>query len=301
MVQLDHAIPSGYYAAKEGYRVQDYRLGSSSLADLKPAKLTFWSHQIQYNQLDVHPMSCTIFAAAGAISDLTGYRFSPVELRQMVSAARNYGFSDDGWYVNAATDFVRRWWRNKRLARMASYLVWLNSPTFAEVLRKGYSVVTGYRGNSQYNDDVAADGMLDNINIVDTTYGHAIRMVQDQAQPDHARLVIDNYVDYNRHNLYRIKLNDLPQLVEKGVFFSTGYIFTNTMSNQFDDVPRNEQTEWYYSCVEWAAKEGLMSGYSDGTFRPNDAVTRAQMSILLKKLYDKLTPEPPAPPEPPAS
>jgi hypothetical protein len=272
-------------------------LGSSSLADLQPPKLTFWSHQIQYNQLDVHPMSCTIFAAAGAISDLTGYRFSHDEMRLMVNEAKQYGFSDDGWYVYAAIDFVRKWWRRARSARMASYLIGMNSETFADVLQKGYSVVTGYRGNSQYNDDVAADGVLDNIEISRTTYGHAMRIVRDKLQPNYARLVVDNYAGYHRHNLYRIKLQDMPKLVEKGIFFDNGYIFTNTMSNQFDDVPRNAQTEWYYSCVEWAAKEGLMSGYSDGTFRPNDAVTRAQMAVLLKKLYDKLTPKTPESPE----
>lgn len=291
MVQTAPKMPLGYYAAKEGTRTQDFRFSGAGLQDLADPQVTFWKHQIQYNQLDVHPMSCTIFAAAGAISDLTGYRFSQAQFMQLVLEAKRYGFSEQGWYVHRAVDLLRRWWKRERSPKMASYVIHLNGPDFVQVLQQGYSVVTGYRGNAQYNDDVAADGQLDNIDIVNTTYGHAIRIVHDRAQPDYAHLVVDNYAGYNRHNLYRIKLTDMPKLVRTGVFFSDGYIFTNTMNNRFEDVPRNEQTEWYYSCVEWAAKEGLMTGYADGTFRPNDAVNRAQMAVLLKKLYDKLSQE----------
>ena len=234
-------------------------------------------------------MSCTIFASAGAVSDLTGYRFTKTQLTQMVEEARQFGFADDGWYINEAVDFVRSWYKRERSPNMATYRVDLASSDFSKVLQKGYSIVTGFRGNNQYNEDVEADGQLDNINIGDTTYGHAIRMAQDKNKPDYARVVIDNYVGYNKFNQYRIKLADMGKLVQNGVFFSDGYIFVNTMSNTFRDVPRNAQTEWFYSSVEWAAKEGLMSGFQDGSFRPNDTITRAQMAVLMKKLYDKLS------------
>jgi S-layer homology domain len=292
MAQVKNAIPIGYYAAKESTGVQDWKFGATGLADLKPAPVTFWDRQHQYNQLDVHPMSCTIFASIGAISDLTNYRFSTPQLTQMVLAARKVGFADDGWFVNAAVDFVRGWWQREKQGTMMSYRVNLASAEVAQVLQKGYSIVTGYRGNSQYNDDVGADGQLDMIEFGETNYGHAIRIVQDQAKPDQARVVVDNYVNYNSFNQYRIKIADLAQLVQKGVFFNDGYIFVNTMNNRFVDVPRTDKTEWYYSCVEWAAKEGLMSGYEDGTFRPTDPINRAQMAVLMKKLYDKLAEEP---------
>ena len=56
----------------------------------------------------------------------------------------------------------------------------------------------------------------------------------------------------------------------------------------FKDVVRNSQTEWYYSQLEWAVKEGIVNGYEDGTFRPDRPVNRAEMVILLKRLYEKL-------------
>jgi hypothetical protein len=287
-IPTQNGIPIGYFAAKESSSIQDWKFSSSGLADLKPAPIQFWERRIQYNQLDVHPMSCTIFASIGAISDLTNYRFSRPQITQMVLGAKQYGFSDDGWYINAAVDFVRKWWQQKVSPNLMSYRVEMASDQLQQVLSKGYSVVTGYRGNNQYNNDVAADGLLDNINFGETNYGHAIRMVRDAAKPDYARVVVDNYVGFNQFNEYRIKVADLATLVQKGVFFNEGYIFVNTMDNRFVDVPRNDKTEWYYAAVEWAAQEGLMMGANDGLFHPNDPITRAQMAVLLKKMHDTL-------------
>lgn len=281
-------IPDGYYAAKEVYHNIDWRLGGS-LADLPPAPSTFWHTQIQYNQLEVHPMSCTIFASAGAISDLTGYRFTQSQFQQLVAAAKQDDFSDyDGWYIYKAVDLVRNWWKREKDDSLVSYLVDLNTSDLTEVLKKGYSVVTGYRGNSQYNEDVGVDGILDNLSIGNTTYGHAIRLIQDRNDPNYARVIIDNYVGSQAFNIYRIRVKDFPQLVNRSIFYSSGYIFVMNSNRPFKDVARNSKTEWFYSALEWAYQEGLIGGYEDGTFRPDKPVTRAEMVVLLKRLHDKL-------------
>jgi hypothetical protein len=284
----EQQVPEGYYAAKEVYGLLDWRMGAGILENVPAAPLTFWEYQIQYNQLEVHDMSCTIFASAGAISDLTGYRFNNTQFRFLVEEAKKDDFSDtEGWYIYKAVDLLRRWWKANE-GDMTTYRVNVAGSDFVEALNKGYSVVTGYRGNSQYNQDVAADGVLDNISIVNTTYGHAIRIARDRDLPDYARLVIDNYLDAQPFNTYRIKIDDLPKLVDKGVFYYSGYIFVSNVERMFKDVVRNSQTEWYYSELEWAVQEGLITGYQDGSFRPNHFVTRAEMVILLKRLHDKL-------------
>ena len=38
---------------------------------------------------------------------------------------------------------------------------------------------------------------------------------------------------------------------------------------------------WYASAVNWAAANGVVSGYGDGTFGPNDNVTREQVAMIL--------------------
>lgn len=48
----------------------------------------------------------------------------------------------------------------------------------------------------------------------------------------------------------------------------------------FTDVP---EKEWYYTAVNWAAKNGLVAGYGNGIFGPNNPVTREQLAAILNK------------------
>ena len=51
----------------------------------------------------------------------------------------------------------------------------------------------------------------------------------------------------------------------------------------FDDV---DASAWYGEAVRWAAGEGIVSGYGDGKFGPNDAITREQLAVMLYN-YEK--------------
>ena len=46
----------------------------------------------------------------------------------------------------------------------------------------------------------------------------------------------------------------------------------------FSDVP---SSAWYAKAVTWASKKGVASGYSNGTFGPNNQLTREQMVTIL--------------------
>lgn len=48
----------------------------------------------------------------------------------------------------------------------------------------------------------------------------------------------------------------------------------------FTDVPDNT---WYTNAVVWANDLGLVTGYGDGTFGPDDPVTREQMAAILQR------------------
>lgn len=47
---------------------------------------------------------------------------------------------------------------------------------------------------------------------------------------------------------------------------------------QFTDVAAGM---WYTNAITWAAQNGLVSGYGDGKFGPNDPVTREQLVVIL--------------------
>lgn len=55
-------------------------------------------------------------------------------------------------------------------------------------------------------------------------------------------------------------------------------------SGSFRDVT---STHWAFDSVERAAELGLVTGYSDGTFRPDAAVTRAQFVLMLWRMCGK--------------
>ncbi len=38
---------------------------------------------------------------------------------------------------------------------------------------------------------------------------------------------------------------------------------------------------WYAEAVRWAASQGIVGGYGDGTFGPNDPITREQLAVML--------------------
>lgn len=61
------------------------------------------------------------------------------------------------------------------------------------------------------------------------------------------------------------------------IFFSC-FSFANTIS--FPDTP-----DWCASAINEMASDGVLSGFQDGTFKPNQAMTRAQMAKVLQKIY----------------
>ena len=49
---------------------------------------------------------------------------------------------------------------------------------------------------------------------------------------------------------------------------------------QFSDV---KSDDWYASIVQKAVKAGLVTGYEDGTFRPDDNISRQDMAVMLAR------------------
>ncbi|MCL1906189.1 MAG: S-layer homology domain-containing protein, partial [Clostridiales bacterium] len=53
------------------------------------------------------------------------------------------------------------------------------------------------------------------------------------------------------------------------------------LDNLFSDVPAGT---WYTEAVKWAAENGIVSGYGNGKFGTNDAVTKEQLAAILYRL-----------------
>lgn len=59
-----------------------------------------------------------------------------------------------------------------------------------------------------------------------------------------------------------------------------------TGKTDFSDVSNKA---WYTDAVYWAANKGIVSGYGNGKFGPNDAITREQLAVMLWNYYGSPT------------
>ena len=51
-----------------------------------------------------------------------------------------------------------------------------------------------------------------------------------------------------------------------------------------DDV----SDHWAKASIEWAKERGLIKGYPDGSFKPNNALTRAEACVILERFFELL-------------
>lgn len=60
----------------------------------------------------------------------------------------------------------------------------------------------------------------------------------------------------------------------------------NNSRSSFTDV---EPGAWCAGAIEWAADKEIVTGYADGTFKPNAPITRAQMCAIIARYLDYYT------------
>ncbi len=56
----------------------------------------------------------------------------------------------------------------------------------------------------------------------------------------------------------------------------------------FSDVKYSAKTSWYVTYVAWATETGLLLGYEDGTFRPDNEISHTEMYILMERYARKI-------------
>lgn len=58
-----------------------------------------------------------------------------------------------------------------------------------------------------------------------------------------------------------------------------------SLADSFSDVPVNK---WYSAPITYCRELGIVSGYSNGTFKPNNNITRAEFCVMLNKVAEQL-------------
>ena len=62
-----------------------------------------------------------------------------------------------------------------------------------------------------------------------------------------------------------------------------GALMMNTSFAAFVDVP---ETHWAYTAIEKMQNDGILSGYVDGTFKPNNNINLAEFATIFTKIFE---------------
>lgn len=60
-------------------------------------------------------------------------------------------------------------------------------------------------------------------------------------------------------------------------------LMMNTSLAAFKDVP---ETHWAYTAIEKMQNDGILSGYVDGTFKPNNNISLAEFATIFTKIFE---------------
>ena len=71
---------------------------------------------------------------------------------------------------------------------------------------------------------------------------------------------------------------------EMSRMLAIAYSYEGKNTSKFTDIPQGNP---YYPYIDAIAMYGVTTGYTDGTFRPKEKVTRAQFSAFISRVYQK--------------
>lgn len=67
-------------------------------------------------------------------------------------------------------------------------------------------------------------------------------------------------------------------------------ILVNAMNLQAGDIDKSfpdvKPSNWYYEYAKIASSNGIINGKPDGTFRPNDKITRNEMAVMIHRAFE---------------
>ena len=158
--------------------------------------------------------------------------------------------------------------------------------TFASALKNYDEYNASHNG---FNIAKIKDHIDNTINNIDNNKASTLTAQTDITnESDENSEIIDYVVKRNLMNYQTNTDFGSDALITRAQLIQTLYALSGKpytgINNTFTDV--NSHT-WYYDAVTWAQNVGLISGYTDGTFRPNEKVSANQLDAIMNS-YSKL-------------
>lgn len=116
---------------------------------------------------------------------------------------------------------------------------------------------------------------------VTTLYSEMVGMTTKDDQTQTLKKGTDYTVSYKNN----VEIGTASLTIKgKGAYVGTKTVKFKIVPKTFPDVKKGS---WYYDVVMKASMLGLIEGYSDGTFGPDDNITRGQVAVILWRMANK--------------
>lgn len=236
-----------------GESPEDYVLCNGD-SDLLPKLYKKDEIRYEYNQYANKRsyVSCTIFAAVWMASDLTNYKFSYDEIKEIDDLSYdNPKYPHvrkrwEGWYVKYAVDLVQTRWNEhpeliKRYGKLAYYRLDKFSDEIIEsTLDKLYTIDWNFCPTKKYNED-KLDLMIDWKDFGYSTNWHSVDVIKKQGQ----RSVKDSGSVPSK-NIYWLK-HKLSEITNYGQYF---YVYTIVNDGEEEIKRLNEMKSKVVQVIE---------------------------------------------------
>lgn len=137
---------------------------------------------------------------------------------------------------------------------------------------------------------LAAEKTMDDYFIDDVSYNHgAYEELERFLYAD----IIDGYKEtaiyeedgeeYEYTSVLLKPENSITRAQFTKILVNAMNLTSGEIQKSFPDV---KPSHWYYEYVQIASSRGIITGKVDGTFKPNDKITRAQMAVMIYRAFN---------------
>lgn len=141
------------------------------------------------------------------------------------------------------------------------------------------------------NPTLAAEKTIDQYYMEDVYYDHgAYEELERFLNAD----IIDGYLEtevyeedgeeYEYTSVLMKPSNNITRAQFTKILVNAMNLPSGEIKKTFPDV---KSSAWYYDYVQIASSRGIVIGKEDGTFKPNDKITRAQMATMIYRAFNE--------------
>lgn len=135
-------------------------------------------------------------------------------------------------------------------------------------LTRNTTIYAGWTENGKVNPDTGAGNPFTDVHKTDWFYDDVMFVYKNGLMAGTSGTTFSPYSNTTRAQIATIfyRLDGSPEVTGK---------------NSFTDVEYSPATTWYYDAVTWVQQSGVMGGYGNNLFGPNDPVTREQLASIF--------------------